>query len=535
MKLQPGRLRGSRGSKGTQQTSAPLVFPGPTLGLVTAADIASQTSGAATVLENWLPTLTGARVRGGCTKWGLAADGGPIISAFRYIYGPIEQLFMATETAIYDMSAPALPPDMTAAIVSGLTSGEWCTFQHTNAGTSYLVCLNGTDARRIYNGLTWSTTPALTFPDATTSADLNFGWVFKNREFFLKNGSLDAYYLNDLYNIGGETSVFPLGGVMKDGGSLLSGFSWSVESGDGPNEYCVFLSTEGEVAVYAGSNPGNANDFSLVGVYKIARPLGKNAWIKSGGDVLIATVDGLTPLSQAFQRDRQQLTLVSASRQIADLWKAAAAATGSGWTLTLWPEQNLVFVCFPDNPAVPDTTFVFNTQTGKWAIITNWQANCYATHQKSLFFGSSDGLAWHGDFSGSDDGMAFRAVYLSHFNPGQGFGIEKEASFGKMRFKSPEKPKALLFARADMDVSIPPYAVVTLNTVGSSEWDVAQWDEAQWDAESPVLTYFEARQNVRASGEALALGCVIVSGGTVALNVEMDIGTLLIGPGEAGG
>ncbi|MGE7367906.1 hypothetical protein ACQKKX_02395 [Neorhizobium sp. NPDC001467] len=328
---------------------------------------------------------------------------------------------MATKTAIYDMSAPATPPVTTPAVVGGLTSGEWSTFQHTNAGTSYMICFNGSDPRWIYNGSTWGTAPAITFSDTTTMANLNFGWVFKNREFFLKNGSMDAYFLNNLYTIGGAASVFPLGGVMKEGGALLSGFSWSLESGDGPNEYCVFLSTEGEVAVYSGSDPASTTDtgFALVGVYKIAKPLGKNAWIKSGGDVLIATVDGLIPLSQAFQRDRQQLTLVSASKAIDDLWRAAAGATGSGWTLTLWPEQNLVFVCFPDNPAVPDTTFVFNTQTGKWSTITNWQATCYAPHQKSLFFGSFDGISWHGDYTGSDDGMPFQAGYISHFNPGR--------------------------------------------------------------------------------------------------------------------
>lgn len=530
----PGRMaQTGRGqaSVGAKQTSVPLTFPSPTLGLVTAADLASQTSGAAMVLENWLPTLTGARIRGGSEKWGLAIDGGAFVSAFRYLYGPIEKLFMATAAGIYDMSAPALPPATTDKAVVA-TSGEWCTFQHTNAGTSYLVCLNGTDARLLYNGSTWASTPAITFADATTMANLNFGWVFKNREFFLKNGSLDAYYIG-LNAVGGAASVFPLGGVMKKGGALLSGFSWSLESGDGPNEYCVFLSTEGEVAVYSGSDPSNASDFALVGIYQIARPLGKNAWIKSGGDVLIATVDGLTPLSQAFQRDRQQLTLVSASKQIDDLWRAAAGATGSGWTLTLWPEQNLVFVCFPSNPVLPDTSFVFNTQTGKWSTVTNWQARCYSPHQKNFFFGSTSGLAWHCDYTGTDDGMAFQAKYLSHFNPVSGFGQQKAAVLGQLKVRASEKPNAKLFARADMNVSIPAQPTVTVNTTGASVWDVGLWDVAKWDGGAAPNAFHQIRQNVRAEGESLALGCVITSGGPVKLNVELDLGTLQVSSGEA--
>jgi hypothetical protein len=519
---------------GAQQTSAPVTFPAPTLGLVTNTDIASQAPGAATVLENWFPTLTGARIRGGSSKWGLAADGGGIKSAFRYLYGSVEKLFMATGIAIYDMSAPATPPTSTVASVTGLTSGEWCTFQHTNAGISYLVCLNGTDSRRLYDGSSWTTTPAITFSDSTTTANLNYGWVFKNREFFLKNGSLDAYYLTTLFGVGGASAVFPLGGVMKKGGALLTGFSWSLESGNGPNEYCVFISTEGEVAVYSGSDPGNASDFALVGVYQIGKPLGKNAWIKSGGDVLIATVDGLTPLSQAFQRDRQQLTLVSASKPIEDLWRAVAAATGAGWTLTLWPEQNLVFVCFPANPVAPDMTFVFNALTGKWSVISNWLATCYAPHQKNLFFGSNGGLVWHGDYTGADDGLAFQASYLSSFVPVGGFGQGKVASRAKMFLKASEKPAVLLFARADMDKTIPAFGAVSQNLTGASVWDVGQWDVAVWDGAGISKNTYQTRQNVRAEGEMIAIGCVVVSGGSVKLEVELDLGTLQISSGLAG-
>lgn len=536
IKPRPGRVsQNNRGDikQGAEQTSAPISFPAPTNGLVTTADLASQLAGAASVLENWLPTLTGARIRGGCAKYGLAAGLTDIKALFKYVYGTVEQLFAATPTAIYNMSAPAAPPATQVAVVTGLNGGDWSTLQYTNAGVSYLLCFNGKDDRRIYNGSTWGTTPAVTFTDSTTMANLNFGWVFKNRVFMLKNGSLDAYYLPDVYTVGGAAKVFPLGAVMKKGGSLLMGFSWSLESGNGPNEYCVFVSTEGEVAVYNGSDPGSADDFALVGVYQIGPPMGKNAFIKSGGDVLIATVDGLTPLSQAFQRDRQQLTLVSASRPIEEDWRLAAQSTGSGWTLTLWPEQNLVFVCFPANNVVPDTTFVFNALNGKWGIIKNWQATCYAAYQKSLFFGSYGGYIYRGDFRGTDDGLPFQATYLSSFSPGAGFGQVKSASLAKMFIRGAQRPWMRLFARADMDRSIPNFASVTTNTAGSSLWDEGLWDRAVWDGSGLPKNMYEFRQNVRAEGDALAIGCVVISGGDVKLSLELDLGTLLVTSGEA--
>lgn len=91
------------------------------------------------------------------------------------------------------------------------------------------------EGNSVYNGTSWTTAPAITFTDGTTMAQLNYGWLFKNREFFLKNGTLDAYYL-PVNAVGGAAALFPLGGVMKKGGSLLTGFSWSLESGDGLND-----------------------------------------------------------------------------------------------------------------------------------------------------------------------------------------------------------------------------------------------------------------------------------------------------------
>ncbi|MQW29604.1 hypothetical protein GHK69_35090, partial [Sinorhizobium meliloti] len=89
MRIQPraGRIgQSNRGpvSIGRQQSSQPITFPAPKGGLVTAVDMASQQPGAATVLRNFLPTLTGCKIRGGSQKKGLAAGGGDVKSAFKY-------------------------------------------------------------------------------------------------------------------------------------------------------------------------------------------------------------------------------------------------------------------------------------------------------------------------------------------------------------------------------------------------------------------------------------------------------------------
>ncbi|HEV7306420.1 hypothetical protein [Ensifer sp.] len=532
--LKPGRIgQSNRGatSVGRRQSSQPVTFPAPVNGLVTAADMASQQSGSATVLRNFFPTLVGCRIRGGSRKRGRAADGGVIRSAFKYKYGAVETLFMATDKAIYDMTSPTAPPAVTAAVVGGLSGGDWCTFQHTNSGGSHLICLNGADPRRVYNGSSWATNPPITFPDTSTTAQLNYGWLFKNRQFFLKNATLDAYYL-PVNAIGGAAAVFPLGGVMKKGGSLQTGFSWSLESGDGLSDLCVFVSSEGEVAVYAGSDPSDANSFALKGVYQIGRPLGKNAWIRAGGDILIATTDGLTPISQVFERDRQALSQVSISRPIEDEWRRAANATGAGWVIKQWPEQNLVFLAFPANSVMSDTTFVLNVLSGRWSTVSNWKASCYETLQGGLFFGTDGGFCWQGDSTGTDDGLTFTAAYLSQFTSAGQFGQRAQATLARMYFRAKSRPMVRLFARADFDRTIPPASQVTIGDAASSEWDVGLWDKGVWDSSTEQLRY-SFRQNVRAAGDMLAVGCAITSGGIARLDIEVDLATLQVEAGEA--
>jgi hypothetical protein len=101
-----------------------------------------------------------------------------------------------------------------------------------------------------------------------------------------------------------------------------------------------------------------------------------------------------------------------------------------------------------------------------------------------------------------------------------------------MYFRAKSKPKVRLFARADYDKSTPTFDAVTEGDATSSEWDVGLWDVATWDGTSEVQRY-DFRQNVRASGDMLAVGCVITSGGSFKLDVEVDLATVQVSVGEA--
>lgn len=532
--VRPARFpQSNRGSVavGAQKLAAPITYPAPSQGLHTSVSMGSSVTGSASVLTNFLPTVTGSRIRGGSMKTAKGADGTALRWAGKYKQGNTEAIFMASETAIYNMTAPATLPSTQSAAVSGMTSSDWASFQHTTADGAFLIMVNGEDPRQLFNGSTWSTTPAITFPDTTTSDQLGYGFTFNNREFYTKNGSLDVYYLATSA-VGGAATVFPLGGVVKKGGSILTGFSWAIESGDGLADYCVFVTTEGEVVIYAGSDPSSSTNFALKGVYQVGRPLGKNAWLRQGGDILLCTVDGLIRLSGVFQRDQLQLSIEAISRPIDTEWKGAALLTGTGWTITPWVEQSVAFVTFPDNTYLPDTTFVLNLVTGKWGLITGWSALCYTTRVGNLYFGSDEGFMWQGDTGGNDDSQPFTATYLSSFESGGDYGLTKRASSARLYIKCQTPPSVKLFARSDFNTDTPAYDIITYGEVSETLWDVSLWDVDVWDGSQKVQR-FSFKQNVRASGKTLAVGCVVVSGGDTKIDMELDLALLQVEVGDS--
>ena len=64
-----------------------LTFPAPTRGLILNENESYMQPGAAVIMDNWVPTMRGAKIRGGCRRWATLPEATPIISAFQYASG----------------------------------------------------------------------------------------------------------------------------------------------------------------------------------------------------------------------------------------------------------------------------------------------------------------------------------------------------------------------------------------------------------------------------------------------------------------
>ena len=397
---------------------------------------------------------------------------------------------------------------------SGATGFLWLknvvgTFQDNEAITA-------STGAAVVNGVATLLTSAVT---GVAMADLIYLAYHNSRVWAVKKNSLDAYYLDTLA-IGGAATKFPLGGIFTRGGSLLFVAEWSLDEGNGLNASLAFFTTEGEVAVYSGTDPTAAATWALKGVYRIGLPLGKDAWIKAGGDIIVATDIGMIPLSQAVNRDFAALTLSAISNPIEDQWsRAVATRTSRDWVCESWPTKQMLLVAAPPTDTEQRGMFVANLLTGAWSFFTAWDGTTLQLFGSRMFWGTDSGTMIEAEVSGSDQGSTYVAVYVPLFDDCKMPAALKTLTMARAVYRAPVSANPKVSGQFDFDVSLPTAPDAYANS-SSSVWGGGVWGTSVW-AEPVVKETFNAWQSVAGSGYAIAPALQITSGNLALPNLDL--------------
>lgn len=356
--------------------------------------------------------------------------------------------------------------------------------------------------------------------------DLSYVWSFKNRVFFVQKETLDAWYLaSDA--VAGAATKFPMGGVFQRGGSLLFGASWSLDAGDGLSAQCIFVTTEGEVAVYAGGGPA---DWTLAGVYRIGKPLGKKGFIRAGGDLVIATDVGFVPLSQAIQRDYAALSPSAVSFPIEEAWNEAVTNRSSEeWHCEVWPANQMVVVAPPTVTGTSAEMYIANARTGAWGKYTGWHATCLEIFQNRMFFGSLHGKIYEANVTGLDDGVTYTSNYVPLFSD-MGAVSLKTASLVRNVLRAPYPVNDQVSMQLDFTITLPPAPDAAIISDASS-WGAGIWGTSVWGGAADTQT-FQTLRTVYGMGYALAPALQITSGAVVPLDAEIVRTDVMFTSGE---
>lgn len=506
-----------------------VTLPAPTGGWNVSNNLANTPPATAQILENWFPTQTGIRLRGGSlTHATVSTLGLPVQSLITYTGSVLKKLFSATTTKIFDVTTVVSPTVEPAAVVSGRTSGYYSFINFTTSGGAYMVLVNGTDNLLLYDPvggfvpITPISIPAIT--GVTSTGQLSFVWAYRNRLFFIERDSLRVRFLG-VGAISGALGTVDLNGVFLRGGSLLFGDTWSMDAGDGLDDRIVFVTTEGEFAVFEGSNPASsaAVDWSLVGRYDISPPLGPRATMRAGGDLIIATEDGLVPISAAIAKDISALKASAVSQPIAAEWqKEAADRRDLPWEIVKWPAKSYAIMSAPVTlPGQPAISLVVNTDTGRWCKFTGWDTRCMALHDGQLFFGTNDGRVKRAEVTGTDDGAGIYYTVVGNPEHLGTRGAVKTVQQARATYVRATSFADQISASMDYQVVLPSPPSSPADGGAANSWDEGRWDSALWDVDDLPQDVQAAWSSIGLSGYVMQYQVQITGGADATPQVEL--------------
>lgn len=426
---------------------------------------------------------------------------------------------------------------MTTGAAHGLVTGN----QITVAGAlpvafngTYVVTVTGTTTLTY----TMTSTPA---SDATTVGTYSIAQyvtginsnqfinvnLFKNRLYFVAKNSMKFWYL-PTDSIGGLAVEFDLGGIARRGGYIQAMGTWTIDAGQGADDYAVFVTNNGEVIVYNGIDPSDANNWALKGVWQLGQTFNRRCFLKWAGDLLLLTQDGLVPLASALQSSRLDPRVNLTDKIFYAISQAVTQYQDNfGWQIIYYASPNMLLLNVPTNTGTQQ--FVMHTISKAWASFSEVEANCFELSNQNLYFGG-DGYVGHYWNGYSDDGNNINASVQQAYSYFDSAGQTKRFTLVRPTFQTDNGvPTVLCGINVDFDYQNQ-LGQVSFNPSSTSlgTWDNAIWDQSTWGGNLNISRIW---QGVTGLGFAGGINMSIASQGIdvhwVATDFVMEKGGVL--------
>ena len=539
---------------GSKPTATPSTIIAPISGLNIRDPLANMQSKYALVLDNFFPRATDLQLRKGYVLYSSCYDETqktrpPFIRLLSYapptntgncLFAVSDEGFIKLDTSKH--TTPIVKIDSPA------TNGLWQSVNFSNAAGNWLWCCcgDGVNKARVYNGTKWTILDSNSKPSLDYSAEWIDVCSFKRRLWLARRNSDVLYYL-DVLAVGGREAnstlySLPLGALWNRGGSILKIMNLTLDSGSGADDYLCVFSTEGQVAVYKGSNPDNSADWGLVGIYDIPRPLGTNCFAKYGGDIILMTENGLLAFSEMFQTIEVKHSIMT-SAIIHNVWLEAVEKlrkigkernltlqqVGQYCSLCLYGEQNMLICNFINGYRYNEATkelrfshiqFVLNTDSKAWCRFKNLNMTAFTNHRDSVYCVADRYFYkfWEGYM---DYKAPITAALKTAYMFPSGRGTNSRITLIRPTFQSQVRDvKYSLVIDSDYLERQRLKAPGTIME-NIAYWDEAIWDESYWQGEPRVSQDWTTISHY--VGKAMSMRLKIISKGHGVALVGFDL------------
>jgi hypothetical protein len=317
---------------------------------------------------------------------------------------------------------------------------------------------------------------AITGVDSNTFVHVN---LFKNFLFFVQENSMSAWYL-PVGQIAGAAEELNFGGIARMGGFLQAMGTWTIDAGQGADDYAVWVTNNGEAIVYNGTNPDAAETWALKGVWQLGQTFNRRCFLKWAGDLLLMTKEGLVPLAAALQSSRLDPRINLTDK----IFYAISRATGLyqnnfGWQINYFAAQNMLIINIPATEGTQQ--YCMHSISKAWCNFTDINAKCWELSYDQMYFGGNGFVGRFWD-SFSDNGSNINATVQQAYSYFDAPGQQKRFTLIRPIFQTDNGlPGILVGINTDFDAQ-DNLGAVSFNAISSTlgVWDTAVWDEDVW-------------------------------------------------------
>ena len=362
--------------------------------------------------------------------------------------------------------------------ISGASSSEYNgTFVITKTGASTFTYVMASTPAANATVVGTYTTIGITGVDSSTFINVN---LFKNRLYFTQKNTLACWYL-DVNAIGGAANPLYFGSIARNGGFLQAMGTWTIDAGQGADDYAVFVTNMGEVIVYNGTDPTSATTWALKGVWQLGQTFNRKCFFKWGGDLLLLTQDGLVPLASALQSSRLDPRINLTDKIYYPISLAATNYFANfGWQIQYFASENMLILNIPVTGGMEQ--YVMHTITKAWARFTGIQAYCWEVSGDNTMHFGGDGFVGNFYTATSDAGSNITATVQQAYSYFDSPGQNKRFTMVRPILQSDGGTPSVLCGLSVDFQPIDNSGAISFNPGSQtvSIWDTAKWDENNW-------------------------------------------------------
>ena len=268
-----------------------ITIPAPLGGVNLRDGIANIQSPEAIVLNNLIPRPTCVENRGATSSRGDAQVG-----EIRTLAGhPSGILAVGGFNGVQNYLRP-FNTDTNAFGVAVAISANNAPFWNSTLFKDLLILTNGADTPQAMNAGGGFASLVIT---GVTAEDLWGCQTFKGRVFYWEENAQSFWYAAaGAYQ--GALTEFDLSAYTVKDGYLFALVPLTIDGGAGPDDLAAFVFSTGEVLLFQGDDPGDANAWQQIGRFNIPNPIGPQSWVITGSASIVGTVLGAVDLARAL-------------------------------------------------------------------------------------------------------------------------------------------------------------------------------------------------------------------------------------------